>query len=142
MQEIKSWDYGLLFLKPHECIGTDTRFAKDAVVLIIAKVESYSLYLQIIGRSSRSRNVCDGILYCPTLEKASVILQRMKSHSCNMLLELEHLMHLLEKKAKDVNLVKAIKKRLGEGQMIQTVKDVEQSMDGKVFEKLMKNVNV
>ena len=66
----------------------------------------------------------------------------MKSHSCSMLLELEHLMHLLEKKAKDVNMMKAIKKRLGEGQMIQTVKDVEQSMDGKVFEKLMKNVNV
>ena len=45
LQEIKSWDYGLLLLQPNECRGTDTRFAKDAVVLIVAKVESYSLYL-------------------------------------------------------------------------------------------------
>ena len=45
LQDIKSWDYGILFLKPHECRGTDTRFAKDAVVIITAKVESYSLYL-------------------------------------------------------------------------------------------------
>ena len=62
----------------------------------------------MIGRSSRSRNVCEGILYCASSEKASVIIQRMKSQNLNMMLELEHLTHLLAKKGKDANLGKIL----------------------------------
>lgn len=38
---IKDWDYGILLLKPSEGRGVDTRFRKDALVLIAAEVHSY-----------------------------------------------------------------------------------------------------
>ena len=69
LHEIRQWNEGILLIDKKECRGIDTRFAKDSVVLIISSVESYHHYLQMLGRSSRSRNVCEGILYCPTSEK-------------------------------------------------------------------------
>lgn len=41
LHTIRVWDYGMLLMKPGESRGIDTRFAKDALVLIISKVESY-----------------------------------------------------------------------------------------------------
>jgi hypothetical protein len=34
LSEIKKWDYGILILSKDECRGHDTKFAKDAIVLI------------------------------------------------------------------------------------------------------------
>ena len=68
LQQIKSWDYGILFLKADECRGVDTRFAKDALVIIISEVKSYHELLQMIGRSNRSRGSCEATLYIDTHE--------------------------------------------------------------------------
>ena len=50
-------------IKASEGRGVDTRFRKDALVLIAAEMHSYLELQQLIGRSSRTRGVCEGTLY-------------------------------------------------------------------------------
>ena len=38
LREIRSWQQGLILLEPQEGFGLDTRFAKDALVLIAMEV--------------------------------------------------------------------------------------------------------
>lgn len=63
MNEIRNWDYGVLILNKEEGRGVDTRFKKNAIVLIGVPVTNYHEVQQMIGRSSRSRGVCEGVLY-------------------------------------------------------------------------------
>jgi hypothetical protein len=41
IEEIRKWDYGILLLPKLKSRGIDTRFLKDALVLIICNVENY-----------------------------------------------------------------------------------------------------
>ena len=63
LAEIRSWEYGVLLLTREEGRGVDTRFRKDAIVLIATEVSNYHELLQMVGRSSRTKGVCEGILY-------------------------------------------------------------------------------
>jgi cation transport regulator ChaC len=60
----------VLLLLPSEARGVDTRFRKDALVIIASEVGSYHELQQMIGRSSRQRGVCEGILYTVGEESA------------------------------------------------------------------------
>lgn len=106
----------------------DTRFAKDALVLIIAKVESYHQYLQMLGRSSRSRSISEGILYVSTNEKPNQVMERIKRHNMGMMMNLEHLINLLSKKSKDQGLVATLRQCQEEGKKIRSFKDLENSV--------------
>ena len=44
LQEIRNWESGLLVLDAYEGVGTDTKFAKDAFVLILADVRKNSIF--------------------------------------------------------------------------------------------------
>lgn len=81
------------------------RFAKDARVVITAEPEDYNEYLQMLGRSSRTRGVCEGVMLTQSKEKASQIIQRLKNSNVANMLELEKLVQLLEGKVKDKQLV-------------------------------------
>ena len=78
--EIRSWDYGLLLLNQAEGRGIDTRFKRPSHVMIIAKVQSNHEVQQMIGRSCRTRGVCEGSLYNVGLEKPSQVSERLKRH--------------------------------------------------------------
>jgi len=41
LEDIRSWDYGVLLLKPEEGRGVDTRFKVDAHVMVLARVSTY-----------------------------------------------------------------------------------------------------
>ena len=56
----------------------DTRFRKDALVLISAEVRSYHELQQMIGRSSRTRGVCEGVLYHVGQESSLQVIDRLK----------------------------------------------------------------
>ena len=43
LQEIRTWQSGLLVLDADEGVGTDTKFAKDAIVFILAEVKKSSI---------------------------------------------------------------------------------------------------
>lgn len=78
---IRDWDYGILMISSYESRGIDTRFKKDAIVLIVAQVENHAQYLQMIGRSSRSRNLCEAILYVQSVETAKQVLDRLSNQN-------------------------------------------------------------
>ena len=63
LHEVRSWDYGVLMLSAEEGTGVDARFRRDAISLVLAEVRSYHELQQMVGRSSRSRGVCEGVLY-------------------------------------------------------------------------------
>ena len=41
LAEVRNWDYGVLLLTREEGRGVDTRFKRDAIVLIATTVNSY-----------------------------------------------------------------------------------------------------
>ena len=102
---IKEQSHGVLLLEKSECRGVDVRFAKDARVVITAEPEDYNEYLQMLGRASRTRGVCEGVMLTRGNEKASQIIQRLKNSNVASMLELERLVQLLEDKVKDKHLI-------------------------------------
>ena len=44
LQDIRTWQSGLLVLDADEGVGTDTKFAKDAIVFILAEVKKSSVF--------------------------------------------------------------------------------------------------
>ena len=63
----------------------------------------------MIGRSSRKRNISEGILYCATKEKESQIIEKMKRSNFSKMQDLEFLIHVLEKRARDKELISIMK---------------------------------
>lgn len=106
LQTIRDWDYGVLLLSPSEARGIDTRFKRDARVLIIAQVHTYHELQQMVGRSSRTRGVCEGTLFVVSDERAARIMDKLKHQGVVQLQGLEKLMQVLEKRARDQTLVK------------------------------------
>lgn len=78
----------------------------------------------MLGRSSRTRNICEGILYTATGEKSSVVIDKLKRQNFSMMADLEKAMILFEKKFKDTSLVAALKKGFENGKMIKTMSGV------------------
>jgi hypothetical protein len=101
LADIRQWDYGVLILSPEQGRGVDARFRRDALVLVTTPVTTYHELQQMIGRSSRSRGICEGTLYSSGAERPAQVVQRMKQHSVTVLQDLERLLTLVEKRPKD-----------------------------------------
>ena len=71
---IKDQSHGVLLLLKSECRGVDVRFSRDARVIITCKPDDFNQYLQMLGRASRTRGVCEGVMLHVGAEKASVIV--------------------------------------------------------------------
>jgi len=71
LSEVRNWDYGVLLLTREEGRGVDTRFKRDAIVLIATAVSSYHELQQMVGRSCRTRGICEGMLYLVGEERPS-----------------------------------------------------------------------
>lgn len=110
LSQIRNLSNGILLITKEESRGVDIRFSKDSRVLIISSVDTYSEYQQMLGRSSRTRDICDGILYSSTTEKASHVLKRLKESEVLPMLDFEALIPLLMNKCDDKTLVKAMTK--------------------------------
>jgi hypothetical protein len=95
-------------LSPKESRGVDTRFKKDAQVMILSSVTSYLELQQMVGRSSRSRGVCDGTLYIVGNEKQYQVIDRIKRQGVAALQEKEKLICLIESKMKDITLIRKL----------------------------------
>ena len=84
-----------MLLKASEGRGVDCRFRKDALVLIAAEVDSYHELQQMVGRSSRSRGICEGVLYTVGTQTASQVVDRLKSKNLAALQDLERLVGVI-----------------------------------------------
>jgi hypothetical protein len=65
----------------------------------------------MLGRSSRTRDVCEGILFTTTNEKANIVIDRLKKNEIAPLIEQEGLVPILEANVEDKNLIKILKKQ-------------------------------
>ncbi len=89
-----------MLLKASEGRGIDTRFARDSIVLIIALVNTTHQLQQMIGRSSRTRGVCECILYLAGDEKQNQVMARLSRQNIAAMQDLEQLLKLIEKRDK------------------------------------------
>lgn len=118
----------------------DIRFKKDAVVLILARLDTYSEYLQMIGRSSRTRDACDAIMFSCSAEKPHALIQRLKSQDITPMLEYEQLVQVLSQKYDDKILIKALMKTQESGRRVKSIKDLEQQIGTAMMQKMMKQI--
>ena len=77
IEHIKTIENGILLLQGDNCIGIDTRFKVDSQVLIIADVKTNHELIQMIGRSSRTRGICESYMFIRGQEKSSVVMQKL-----------------------------------------------------------------
>jgi len=55
----------------------------------------------MVGRSNRARGACEATLYVVGEERPAQVSERLRRHGVMSLMELERLLALLERKAKD-----------------------------------------
>jgi superfamily II DNA or RNA helicase len=103
----------------------DTRFKSDAIVLIIAKVEAYHEYLQMLGRGSRTRGVCDGILYTVSKDKEATVRENLKRQNFAAMNDLAALLKHLEENNKDRGLMAILTKAEELGEPIRSLAHIE-----------------
>jgi len=136
LSEIRQWDYGILLILGRECRGVDTRFAVDATVLIVGKVDSLHQMEQMSGRSSRTRGVCESTLYIVTIESRSQVMDRLRRSSISQLGDLEHVLDLMKHKDKDHQLMKVTKLLNDANKRITSIGQLENLLDKPTFLRL------
>ena len=124
LADIRSWEYGVLLLTREEGRGVDTRFRKDAIVLIATEVSNYHELQQMVGRSSRTRGVYEGILYVTGQERPVQVVERLKRSSVSVLQDLEKLLILVEKRSKDQTLIKLLTEAREKGSHVKSLQEV------------------
>ena len=75
----------------------------------------------MIGRSSRSRGVCEGKMYSISSEQPAQVLERIKRSSATVLLDLERMLTLLEKQYQDKSLMRLLKEQSEKGKPVRSL---------------------
>lgn len=142
LMTIRDWEYGVLLLAPNESRGVDTRFRKDAHVMIMARVNNYHELQQMVGRSSRTRGVSQGSMFIITEDKAGTVLDKLRKCGVISLQGLERLLLILQKRAKDQTLLKELIKLKDQDIHIGNYDQLKQHVSENMLAKLLKGVAV
>ena len=94
----------------------------------------------MIGRSSRTRGVCEGILYNRGEESALQVVDRLKRQNVAALQDLERVLLLLEKKQKDTILIKQLTAEKEKGASVRSLQQLQAAIGEVIFAKLIKGV--
>lgn len=94
----------------------------------------------MMGRSSRSRGICQGSLFTVSDERAGKVIERLKLKGVATLQGLEKLIIVMEKKRKDINFVRMMQELKQNQVSIKTFEDLKRNLDDKALDKLMKEV--
>ena len=78
----------------------------------------------MVGRYSRTRGVCEGILDIIGQERPVQVVERLKRSSVSALQDLEKLLTLVEKKSKEQTLVKLLTEAKVKGTQVRSLQDV------------------
>ncbi|KEJ82479.1 hypothetical protein OXYTRIMIC_473 [Oxytricha trifallax] len=140
LDEIESWQNGMLILSQDESFGYNTKFRTDAQVLIACEITSEGQYLQMRGRSSRSMGALQSKYYpVSTLPKQQILL-RMKKISIERFGKLEQLVALIYKKRYSKVLIEAIADSQKDFDVIESLDDLKQLIGESAFRKLSQNL--
>ena len=94
----------------------------------------------MIGRGSRTRNVSEGILYTDGIDKANIVMQRLKKSNVAMMQELEKVLHFLEQKCLHKAVIEAVSKEHANGKLIISMSDMEKTINPKHFGGIINDV--
>ena len=92
------------------------------------------------GRSSRTRGVCESSFYVITHDNSKQVLDKLKRQGAQSFQELERLLTLIQKKIKDVALIKLLKEYQDKKELITSLHDLKQLVNETTFTKLIKDV--
>ena len=128
----------MLFLDAEEGRGLDARFRRTAHVVIIVRVQLQHELQQMVGRSSRARGACEATLYSVGAERPAQVAERLRSNGAMALMELERLVALLEKRAKDQQLIRCLTDANGRGATVMTLEELRADIGEQAFARLTK----
>ncbi|KEJ82779.1 hypothetical protein OXYTRIMIC_244 [Oxytricha trifallax] len=140
LEEIQSWQNGVLILDKDESYGYNTRFRVDAQVLIACDIDSESQYLQMRGRSSRNMGALQSKYFPITILPKQQILHKMKQISIEKLDKLEQLVGLIYKKRFNKVLLEAVSDAKKENEVIASLEDLKQLIGTGAFQKLAQGI--
>jgi len=130
----------MLLLNAEEVRGVDTRFKKTVHVVILAKVQSHHEVQEMIGRSCRTRGVCEGTLYAVGEERLIQVMERLRKNGVISLMDMERLLELLEKKGKDIAVIKTLLSAAESKTRVVSLDDLKGVMEEGVFNRVCKGV--
>jgi cation transport regulator ChaC len=94
----------------------------------------------MVGRSSRTRGVCEGTLFVVSDERASRVIEKLKHQGLVSLQGLERLMQVLEKRARDQTLVKKLNELKDSHTRVKTYEDLKSHFTEAVMGRMIKDV--
>jgi len=92
----------------------------------------------MVGRSNRARGACEATLYVVGEERPAQVSERLRRHGVMSLMELERLLALLERKAKDQALVRFLVEARERKDRVASLEDLQKGLGEAVFARLMK----
>ena len=87
----------------------------------------------MIGRSCRTRGVCEGTLYVVGIEKPLQVTERLKKQGVVTLMDLERLLNLLEKKGRDNAIIRRLTSAMKAGLEVKTLDSLRQGMEEQTY---------
>jgi len=94
----------------------------------------------MIGRSCRTRRVCEGTLYAVGEEKPNQVMERLRKNGVVSLMDMERLLELLEKKGKDNAVIKSLISAVETNTRVASLNDLKGVMDEGAYNKVCKGV--
>ena len=94
----------------------------------------------MVGRSCRTRGVCEGTLYVVGIEKPHLITERLKKQGVVSLMDLERLLNLLEKKGKDCAIIRRLSSAVETGTEVKTLDALKLGMEEQTYSRLIKGM--
>jgi len=107
-------------------------------VLVAVAFQSYHELQQMVGRSSRSRGVCEGILYNIGQEKPVQVMDRLKRQNATKLQDLERLLEVVEKKSKDTAMIKHLTEQQDKGTPVRSLAQLQAAMPSATYHRIIK----
>ena len=96
----------------------------------------------MVGRSSRSRGVCQGSLFIVSDERSGRVIDRLKLQGVASLQGVAQLMQVLEKRQKDSNFIKTLIELRELNINIKTYNDLKENIEENQLDKYLKDVFV
>jgi len=94
----------------------------------------------MVGRSCRTRGICEGTLYVVGQERPMQVMDRLKRHGVITLMDLERLLVLLEKKGKDGAIINYLLQADEDKVKVATLEELKGVMGEAAYNRVTKGV--
>jgi len=92
----------------------------------------------MVGRSNRARGACEATLYVVGEERQAQVSERLRRHGVMALMDQERLLELLERKARDQQLLRCLMECREKGHIPKSLEELRANIGEQGFNKLMK----